>query len=142
MNRVRSAHSLRSVAALALVASILTALTLVLPGLAKRAPYVKAAASVTQVTHVASVSYSIYGTSDSRSFTVPQGSPSGALLFVYAGKTGADAISSASYGGHALTRLVARGQGSVRLEVWYLLGPPDGTATFAWSKAGLSQNVT
>ena len=47
MNRVRSAHSLRSVAALALVASILTALTLVLPGLAKRAPYVKAAASAT-----------------------------------------------------------------------------------------------
>ena len=73
MNRVRSAHSLRSVAALALVASMLTALTLVLPGVAKRAPYVKAAASVTQVTHVASVSYSIYGTSDSRSFTLPQG---------------------------------------------------------------------
>ena len=47
MNRVRSAHSLRSVAALALVASILTALTLVLPGFAKRAPYVKGAASAT-----------------------------------------------------------------------------------------------
>ena len=143
MSRVVSTFSLRSVAALALVAGIVAALTLVLPSHASQAPSVKAAsASVAQVTHVATASYSVYGASDSRSFTVPQGSSSNALLFVYAGKIGADPITSASYGGHALTRLVARGQGSARIEVWYLLGPPEGTATFAWSKSGLNQNVT
>lgn len=98
--------------------------------------------AATSVTYVSSASWSVYGKNDSRSFTVPDSSSSKALLFVFAGKLGGDGITAASYGGQPLTRLVSSGQGSARIEVWYLLAPPEGTATFSWSKSGASQNVT
>ena len=41
-----------------------------------------------------------------------------------------------------LQLLAARSQGSVRLELRYLVNPPAGTAQLAWTKSGASQNVT
>src|SRR5581483_4911627 len=38
--------------------------------------------------------------------------------------------------------LAARSQGSVRLELWYLVAPPAGNATLSWTKSGARQNTT
>jgi hypothetical protein len=64
------------------------------------------------------------------------------LLFEFAGKTGADHVTSVRFGGQPLTFLAARSQGSTRLELWYLINPPIGTGPLAWQKSGVAQNVT
>ena len=47
-----------------------------------------------------------------------------------------------TYGTQALTLLTARSQGSVRIELWYMVAPPLGTATLSWAKSGANQNST
>jgi hypothetical protein len=49
---------------------------------------------------------------------------------------------SVTYGGVPLTLLAARSQGSVRLEMFYIVNPSAGTAQLTWTKSGASQNVT
>ena len=102
----------------------------------------RATAVTTTVTQIASASYGIWAATDSQPFTVPTTTSNGLLLFTYAGKTGSDTITTATYAGTSLTRLAARSQGSVRLELWYLLNPPAGTNTFTWHKTGANQNIT
>jgi hypothetical protein len=132
MKRNRLVRSLAAAVAIATVAAI--AIVLVAPG--------EARVQSTSVTYLTSASWSVYGNRDSQSFTVPDGPLAKALIFVFAGKRGADAITTPTYAGRPLSRLASRGQGTTRLEIWYLLAPPGGTAAFAWTKSGANENVT
>jgi hypothetical protein len=98
-------------------------------------------ATVAAVSYLDGGSYSVYGVADSRQVSVPAG-PDRLLLFVFAGKRGGDSLRSVTLGGAPLSLLASRDQGSVHLELRYLVAPPAGTATLAWSKTGSVQNVT
>ena len=93
------------------------------------------------ITHAASRSFTVFGTSDSRSVNVPN-VPNRILVFVFAGKLGSDTLTSVTYGGTPLTTLASRNQASVHLEVRYLVNPPAGAHALAWTKSGASQNIT
>jgi hypothetical protein len=91
------------------------------------------------VTYQSGAAFNAYGTGDSQSITVPSGTNQ-VLVFTFAGKTGADSLTSVSYAGRPLSLLAARGQQSARVELWYLVAPPAGTANLVWTKSGASQN--
>jgi hypothetical protein len=91
--------------------------------------------------HETSSSFGVYGTGDAQPITVPTAN-SELLLFSFAGKSGSDTISRVSYAGKPFTLLAARSQGSVRVELWYLLNPPVGTNILSWTKSGSNQNST
>jgi hypothetical protein len=98
-------------------------------------------ASTGTIEHAATASFSAYGTSDTKSFTIPN-VPNRVLVFAFGGKLGSESISSVTYAGQQLTRLAARGQRTARAELWYLVNPPVGTANLAWAKTGAAQNLT
>jgi hypothetical protein len=100
----------------------------------------QAAAAATAPSHVSSTSFGLYGASDAQAVTVPSVAD-GLLLFAFAGKRGADSLTSVTYGGRPLQLLAGRSAGSVRVELWYLLAPPAGTAPLRWQKSGGPENV-
>jgi hypothetical protein len=84
--------------------------------------------------------FGTFGTSDSQPVTVDP-FVDRVLVFAFAGKRGGDSLGSVTYAGLPLTLLAARDQGTVHLELRYLVDPPAGTAQLAWRKTGASENV-
>lgn len=91
------------------------------------------------VVHQATTPYVVFGTVDSRQFTVPS-IANRLMLIQIAGKTGSDSFAP-TVNGVGATLVAQRNQGSVRAELWAYIAPPTGAVTVAWTKTGSGQNI-
>lgn len=102
---------------------------------------VTAAPTSTPPVHRISASFKMFGTSDSQQIVVPN-NPNQILVLGWSSQAGdGGQLNTPTVNGLPMTQMGVRLQGSIRIEFWYIVNPPIGTVTGAWTKTGSSKNL-